>query len=152
MEIVVAAVGRPGSLWAKALDEYERRLRRYLRFRAVAVREASGHRRPEELRAVEAKRLLAALPADATLIALEPSGVLWTSERFAAELRRWLERGRPVAFALGGAHGLGEAVRQRAHAHLSLSPMTFPHDLARLVLTEQIYRALTLWRGEPYHK
>ena len=75
-----------------------------------------------------------------------------SSERFARWMQEARERGRDVAILIGGAFGLGEVVRARASTRLSLAPWTLPHELARLVLAEQLYRAGTLVRGEPYHK
>ena len=91
-------------------------------------------------------------PAQGETIALEVTGECWTTERFARHLgERMLHGSRAITFAIGGADGLPPALSARANLRLSLSAMTLPHRMARLVLLEQIYRALTIIRGEPYH-
>jgi 23S rRNA (pseudouridine1915-N3)-methyltransferase len=87
-----------------------------------------------------------------TLIACDRGGRTLSSEQFAEWLRDRRDTARDVAFAIGGAFGLAESVRRRAEFSLALSPWTLPHELARLVLAEQLYRAGTIVRGEPYHK
>jgi 23S rRNA (pseudouridine1915-N3)-methyltransferase len=85
-------------------------------------------------------------------VALTRGGRAPTSEQFARQVGRWREEARDVAFLLGGAYGLADALIEGAATTLSLSPLTLPHELARLVLLEQLYRAGTIQRGEPYHK
>jgi 23S rRNA (pseudouridine1915-N3)-methyltransferase len=96
--------------------------------------------------------LLRAVPSDALLVALTRDGQEMTSVDFARHLEEWQRRNRDVAFVIGGAHGLDAAVLDAADQRLSLSPMTLPHEIARLTLLEQLYRACTIIRGEPYHK
>jgi 23S rRNA (pseudouridine1915-N3)-methyltransferase len=86
------------------------------------------------------------------LVACDPGGDVLTSEAFAAWLCEQRDAAHHVAFVIGGAHGLSDRVRTQAHRRLSLAPWTLPHELARLVLAEQLYRAGTIARGEPYHK
>jgi len=100
----------------------------------------------------EGERLSKALPSTDLIVACDPGGKSMTSEQFGAWLQEQRERAVDVAFVIGGAYGLGESVRSRARVRLSLAPWTLPHELARLVLAEQIYRAGTIGRGEPYHK
>lgn len=97
--------------------------------------------------------LLAKLDPGARLVALEEKGKSLNSAEFAALIGKWREEGvGEIAFALGGPDGLGDEVRQRASMRLALGPMTLPHGLARIVLAEQIYRALTILAGHPYHR
>jgi 23S rRNA (pseudouridine1915-N3)-methyltransferase len=118
-------------------DDYLARIRRRIRCDEVEVRNAGA--------------LLKALPAGARIVALDVRGRSLTSRDFAGLLAEWADSGDPhVAFLVGGASGLSSAVMGRAHERLSLSPLTLPHRLARIVLVEQIYRALTIQRGEPY--
>ena len=92
-----------------------------------------------------------AVPADAVIVALEVWGKGLGSEEFARKLESWGSTGKGhVAFVIGGAEGIPTAISQRAQFHLSLSPMTLPHRLARVILFEQLYRAMTILRGEPY--
>ncbi|MFI5228891.1 MAG: 23S rRNA (pseudouridine(1915)-N(3))-methyltransferase RlmH, partial [Gemmatimonadales bacterium] len=100
----------------------------------------------------EGERLLAAVPPSAEVVACDLSGRQMTSEQFAAWLQRLRERARDVALVIGGAFGLGDVVKQRASTSLALASWTLPHELARLVLAEQLYRAGSILRGEPYHK
>jgi 23S rRNA (pseudouridine1915-N3)-methyltransferase len=106
-----------------------------------------------ELKAREAELILAALPAAARLVALDQRGAEWASREFAERLRAWRDGGAAaLAFAIGGAEGLGSAVIDRADAVLSLGAMTWPHLLVRGMLLEQLYRAQQILAGHPYHR
>jgi 23S rRNA (pseudouridine1915-N3)-methyltransferase len=152
MRLTIAAVGRlraPGM--EAAFDEYARRLVRYGRFEHVEVREGGGE--SAAARDAEAGALLRATERADVRVVLDERGRLSDSHAFASLLGEWADRGRPhIAFAIGGASGLGAALRDAADHTLSLSPMTLPHEMARVVLVEQLYRACTIRRGEPYHK
>jgi 23S rRNA (pseudouridine1915-N3)-methyltransferase len=105
------------------------------------------------LKAREAALILAAVPAGARLVALDERGVRWGSREFADRLAAWRDGGAAgLAFAIGGAEGLGNAVVERADAVLSLGAMTWPHLLARGMLLEQLYRAQQILAGHPYHR
>lgn len=105
----------------------------------------------EQVRAAEADALLKA-STGCTRIALDVGGLQLSSTQFSEKLENFLARGKPVAFLIGGATGLDPSVREQSDAILSLSPMTFAHRLALVVLAEQIYRAAEISRGGPYHK
>jgi 23S rRNA (pseudouridine1915-N3)-methyltransferase len=106
-----------------------------------------------EIREREGALLLAAAPQRATLVALDARGQTLTSEAFADRLQRWRDSGiDDLAFLIGGAEGLADAVRQKAHLVLSLGAMTWPHLLARGMLLEQLYRAQQILAGHPYHR
>ncbi|HEY7232850.1 MAG TPA: 23S rRNA (pseudouridine(1915)-N(3))-methyltransferase RlmH [Gemmatimonadaceae bacterium] len=154
MRIVVAVVGKPrDAALAAAIREYETRAARYWPVEFKDVREESGRSLPaQQVRERESERLVAALPAGAHVVACELGGVAMTSEEFAKWLQQRREQAKDVAFMIGGAHGLGEAARRVASTRLSLAPWTLPHEIARLVLAEQLYRAGTIVRREPYHK
>jgi len=100
----------------------------------------------------EAARLEVKIPDRTTVVALAREGVGWSSRELARQLEGWLLQGRPLAFLIGGSSGLNSSVIARASARWSLGPLTFPHELARVILCEQLYRAFTILRGEPYHK
>ena len=100
----------------------------------------------------EAELILRAVPPGARLIALDARGAAWTSRDFAKRLAAWRDRGAAIAFAIGGAEGLGRAVIDAADAVLSLGAMTWPHFLARGMLLEQLYRAQQILAGHPYHR
>jgi 23S rRNA (pseudouridine1915-N3)-methyltransferase len=134
---------------------YEERAGHYWKLETEEVDAGSGGsgEGAEAVRGVEGDRLLARIPAGAEVVALTRAGKALGSR----ELARWMEeravyRSREVVFVLGGAFGLGGDVLNRASLRLSLSSMTLPHEVARLVLAEQLYRTGTLLRGEPYHK
>jgi 23S rRNA (pseudouridine1915-N3)-methyltransferase len=105
------------------------------------------------LKAREAALILGALPARARLIALDEHGAMWSSRGLADRLAVWRDQGMAeLAFAIGGADGLGPEVLDRADAILSLGPMTWPHLLVRSLLLEQLYRAQQILAGHPYHR
>lgn len=154
MKLLVASVGRPGRLLAAAIAEYEERVRRYFDLEVLEVsRGGSRGGAGEGARREEGESLLRRLPDDLQRFALTRRGRGMTSLSLARHLEKLGTYGRPgAAFIIGGAWGLSEEVLASARYRLSLSPMTFPHELARLVLAEQLYRAGTIIRNEPYHK
>lgn len=108
---------------------------------------------PAQLQAREAELILAALPPGARLVALDERGAAWSSRALAERLAGWRDQGAAaLAFAIGGAEGLGRAVLERADAVLSLGAMTWPHLLVRGMLLEQLYRAQQILAGHPYHR
>ena len=154
MRLAVAVVGkiRDRGL-ATAIAEYETRAARYWPLEVHEVREEPARGIPADLvREREGERLLARIPPAAQLVACDERGEAMTSERFATWLTDRRDRAQDVGFVIGGAYGLAPAVRDRAHLVLSVAAWTLPHEMARLVLAEQLYRAGTLARGEPYHK
>ena len=155
MKLLLLAIGRVKGAFAEPVAAYEARLRRYFPFEVIELKEQPSHQASgrAEVMAEEGKRILARVPAGYRLVALHREGEGWSSER----LSRWLAEGAVngvpgAAFAIGGAFGLADEVLDRADQRLSLSNLTLPHEMARLVLTEQLYRAGTIARGEPYHK
>ncbi len=153
MAVFVIAVGRARGVLAEAAAEYERRAAHYWSLQTVEVREESARSLPaDQVVAREGERLAARVPAGATVVACDERGESWTSPRFATWLAAQRDAARDVAFLVGGALGLAPGLREGAGVRLALAPWTLPHDLARVVLAEQLYRAGTLARGEPYHK
>jgi len=138
VKIVLVVQGKLKDKGLRALvDDYLGRMKRYARCEEIEVKEAS--------------QLLAAVPSDATLVALEVDGEELSSTALAQRVERWLGRGKGVvAFAIGGAEGLPKEIGERADFRFSLSRLTLPHRLARLILAEQLYRAFSILRGEPY--
>lgn len=154
MKVMLLAVGRPKGELAGPIAMYEERARRYFSFETVEVKEFRS-RRGEATRAMEeeGRSLLARVPPGVELVALHREGRPWSSVRLAEYLAELSVRASPgAAFVIGGAFGLSDEILRRADHKLSLSALTMPHELARLVLAEQIYRAGTIARGEPYHK
>ena len=139
MQYRVVAVDRlRATVFRAACDDYLARLKRYARV--------------EEWEAKDEARLLEAVPEGSRLVVLAERGEEWTSEQLADWTARWEMDGRDVAFAIGGAEGVPEPVLERAERVWSLSRLTFPHELARVLVYEQLYRAYTIRRGEPYHR
>jgi 23S rRNA (pseudouridine1915-N3)-methyltransferase len=153
MRLVVAVVGRPRDPdLASAIRDYETRAARYWPLDVREVREEPARGSAlETVREKEGERLLSAA-AGSRLVACDETGDALTSQQFAEWLQEARERARDVTFVIGGAYGLAQAVRSRADRLLKLAPWTLPHDFARLVLAEQLYRAGTIVRREPYHK
>ena len=143
---------RNGHLRALA-DEYLKRLSRFARCEVVELRESSaaGERACLE---EEGKRITGALASDALAVLLDVSGpTRWSSEELAARVEEWQTRSvREVTFVVGGHLGVSDEVRARADLRWSLSPLTLTHEMARVVLAEQLYRAYTIVRGVPYQK
>jgi 23S rRNA (pseudouridine1915-N3)-methyltransferase len=152
MDIEIVAVGKLRPFYRAAADEYIQRLRRYIRVREHEVREASRAPNPAEQRADEAGRLGSHINPGNTVVALTRDGRSWSSRELAAQLDRWLVSSRPISFVIGGSHGLDPSFSAGFDVRWSLGPLTFPHELARVVVLEQIYRAFTILRGQPYHK
>jgi 23S rRNA (pseudouridine1915-N3)-methyltransferase len=151
VELVLLAVGKLRPSYRDACDDYLRRLGRYQKVQEVEVREASRAPTIAAQRAEEAERLLARRPAGSRLVALARQGTGWSSEELARQVARWQREARPVALVIGGSHGLAPELLASAD-RWSLGPLTLPHELARVVVLEQLYRACTILRGEPYHK
>ena len=154
MQILIAAVGGPrDAALAAAIREYEQRAARYWPLRVLEVRGAGGRQRGEAVKAQEAEQLLGAIPDGARLVLCDERGEALGSTAFAQLVQAERERaGGDLVFMVGGAFGVGATVRSRAWRTLALAPWTLPHELARLVLAEQLYRAGTIVRGEQYHK
>jgi 23S rRNA (pseudouridine1915-N3)-methyltransferase len=153
VKVRLLAIGRDRSgLFAPAVEEYLGRLARTLKLELVELPEARKHAGTPQAREEEGATILAKVKPGERLVALDERGEQTTSVELARRLSRWQERGQDVALVIGGADGLAPAVLEKAAERLSLSRLTLPHRLARLVLVEQLYRAVTILRGEPYHK
>jgi 23S rRNA (pseudouridine1915-N3)-methyltransferase len=153
VKIRVVAIGKDRSgLFAPAVDEYAGRLARYLKFELVEVPEARKHAGTPRAKDEEGEALLARLGERERVVLLDERGAEETSAVFARRVGRWLERAQDVALVIGGSDGLADVIRARSQETIALSRMTLPHRLARVVLLEQLYRAMTILRGEPYHK
>jgi len=158
MRIRIIAVGKiKEKFLQEGLAEYLKRLEPYVKLQVIEI---ADEKRPKisspavESIAIEkeGERILAAIPSGSPMILLEVSGQSWSSEKLAATLREWELSGIMPVFVIGGDIGISPAVRARSTVRLSLSPMTFTHPMARLLIIEQIYRAFRISRGEPYHK
>lgn len=154
MKITFVAVGSvKKKAVADAAADYLKRIKRYAPAEAAEVRDegASPKVPREDVMKKEGQRIIAALGESSYTVVLADNGRQMTSHEFSRFIERLMDQGRKnVSFVVGGAYGLHRDVYDRADLVLSLSAMTLPHDLARLVLYEQVYRAFTIMRGEPY--
>ena len=151
MNILVAAIGKAKPSPERELfASYAARLPWRVDLKEIEIKKESA---VDVRRAREGEALLAAVPEGARIVALDERGKSESSEAFAKRLGRWRDDGvRGVAFLIGGADGLDEAVRKRADAVLSFGALTWPHMLVRALLAEQLYRAHTILTGHPYHR
>ncbi len=156
MRISIIAVGKLKDKYLQAgIETYLKRIKKYSKIELVRIKEEPKPNRSSELKAIEkeGEKIISTLKRGDTLIALTEEGTTFTSPQFAQKLIALRDQtpGRLV-FAIGSGPGLSPSVKRRADLLLSLSKLTFPHQLALLLLLEQIYRALTINEGEPYHR
>jgi 23S rRNA (pseudouridine1915-N3)-methyltransferase len=146
-------VGRDRSGWFEpAVQGYAERVQRHAELDLVELPAAKGALPPADARRREGEALLSKLKPESWLVALDERGTLLDSVELSRLVATARDAGRELVFCIGGDEGLDAPVRERAWKVVALSRMTFPHRLARLVLMEQLYRAFSLLRGEPYHK
>ena len=151
MHIRLLAVGDRQPTWVdSAFEEYAARLPRQWRFRADTL--ATADRRKKDAVEIEGSKLLARLKPAERLILLDERGKQFTSRELADQLERWQSEGDDIVFVIGGPDGVSDEVRQKAHSVWSLSNLTLPHGLARVLCAEQLYRAWSLTTGHPYHR
>jgi 23S rRNA (pseudouridine1915-N3)-methyltransferase len=155
MRLLLLSVGHKAPEWVNSgFMEYAKRMPREARIELVELKpepRASG-KTPQQIMEAEAKRILAALPKGGRFIALDERGSSWSTRQLADRMGQWMEEGGDVAFVVGGADGLHETVKQSAHHLLSLSAMTLPHAMVRVLMAEQLYRAYSLLHNHPYHR
>ena len=152
METTLYAVGKLRPSFREAADDYLKRISRWSPMVEREIREAARAPTAEARRREETGRIEAAIAPRALVVALDRTGAGWSSEELAARLDRWRAGAQPVALVIGGAHGLEPAFPARAAFRWSLGPLTLAHELARVVVLEQWYRAWTILLGMPYHK
>ena len=155
MEFLITAVGTRMPNWVdEAFNEYQKRMPREARIRLVEIKpeKRDGGKTAQQVMGVEAERISAAIPKGAMLIALDERGKSFTSQALAQEMQKWLGAGRDVCLIIGGADGLAPEIKQRAELLWSLSPLTLPHGLVRVMLAEQLYRAHSILQNHPYHR
>ena len=146
MRILILCVGHKMPAWIQeGFQEYAKRMPAEARLELAEVK-------PGRDKAEEGRRLLEALPQRATLLALDERGKGFSTAELAKMMEGWKRDAIQPAFAIGGADGLDDAVKARASRMLSLSPLTLPHQLVRVVLAEQLYRASSILAGHPYHR
>jgi 23S rRNA (pseudouridine1915-N3)-methyltransferase len=155
MRLIIAAVGNRMPAWVRAgFQEYARRMPREPLLELIEVRpeRRSPTMAAERATRLEEARVEAVLPAYCYRVVLDESGLQMTSRELAGTLKNWLEDRRDVAIVVGGADGLTGRFKQSADMLLGLSRMTLPHGLARVLLAEQLYRAISIMHNHPYHR
>lgn len=155
MEVVLIAIGKTNIKFVEeGIKEYEGRLRRYMTFRMEWLRDIKGAGQLAEQRQkeLEGEAILARLQPSDMVILLDERGKEFTSREFALWMEKQMASGRKrIVFVIGGPYGFSQAVYDRAGGKVSMSRMTFNHEMIRLFFVEQMYRAMTILRGEPYH-
>ena len=154
MKITLLTVGRTDVKWVReGLDLYVSRLKHYVPFELVEIPELKNASalREEQIKEKEGQLILEKLKPSAELFLLDERGDQLRSVDFASRLEKKLASGRDLCFVIGGAYGFSQAVYGRADGMLSLSRMTFSHQMVRAIFAEQLYRAFTILKGEPYH-
>jgi len=147
------AIGERMPAWVSAgYTEYAKRLAHDLPLQLVEISTKSRNRDVARAIADEGAAMLAALPKSAHVIALDGRGKPWSSEELAAQLGRWRMLGKDLAFLIGGPDGLAPIALERADQRWSLCPATLPHSLVRIVVAEQLYRAVSQLGNHPYHR
>ena len=154
MKLLIVAVGDKMPAWVEAAyAEYAKRMPREARIELVEVKpEKRGGQSVDRIKALEAARILEKCPKGARLIALDEHGQTPDTKGLAGLMQGWLAEGRDVALVIGGADGLAPELLQKAESKLALSRLTLPHGMVRVLLAEQLYRAMSLLQGHHYHR
>ena len=155
MRVTILSVGHKMPAWIQdGFHEYTRRMPPEIRVELTELKpeERGAGRSVERARAVEGERMLAALPEGATLLALDERGKAFSTQALSVMLADWMRDGSHPVFAIGGADGLDAAVKERADKMFSLSALTLPHGMVRVLLAEQLYRAWSILARHPYHR
>lgn len=156
MKLAILAVGHRMPAWVDAaFDEYAKRMPREMPLQLKELkpaRRSSATGDTARWLQAEAERIEAAVPQGALRVVLDEHGRSFPTRTLADHLQRWRNDGRDIVFIIGGADGLADTVKSRADLLWSLSPLTLPHGLVRVVLAEQLYRAASLLAGHPYHR
>ena len=154
MKLLIAAVGHKMPDWVAAgCNEYIKRMPRELPMSVVEIKpEPRGSKTREQLTAAEKARIVPAIAGCGRIVALDERGKDLTTQQLAQRLEAWMQEGGDTAFLIGGADGLDPELKQGADEMIRLSSLTLPHAMARLVLCEQLYRAVSVVRNHPYHR
>jgi 23S rRNA (pseudouridine1915-N3)-methyltransferase len=155
VKIRILAVGHKMPAWIESgYQEYARRMSADapLELTEIKPEKRAAGSSTERIQKLEAERILAALPAQAMLVALDEHGKQLTTIELSERISRWMQDGAQPCFVIGGADGLDASVKARSDLLLGISRLTLPHGLARVLLAEQLYRAVSLLKGHPYHR
>jgi 23S rRNA (pseudouridine1915-N3)-methyltransferase len=155
MQIHLISIGNRMPSWVQqGYDEYAKRLPRECELVLKEISPGKRTKNSDIARIVkdEGERMAAAIPQSTHIVTLDIPGKPWTTPELAVAMQRWLESGQTIALMVGGPEGLADAIKQRASESWSLSKLTFPHPLVRIVVAEQIYRAWSILQNHPYHR
>ncbi|BEV72860.1 MULTISPECIES: 23S rRNA (pseudouridine(1915)-N(3))-methyltransferase RlmH [unclassified Paludibacterium] len=155
MRITILAVGTKMPRWVDdAFGDYAKRFGRdiSLELKEIKPEKRGGGVTAEKGIAAEHARLMAAIPPRATLVVLDERGRNWTTVQLANQMQQWLQDGQDLCFVIGGADGLSAELKQKADTLLQLSALTMPHGMVRVLLVEQLYRAVSILNNHPYHR
>lgn len=155
MQLALVAIGTGMPGWIQTgFRDYYKRFPTELRLQLIEITASKRTKNTNISRALqeEGERMLAAIPKNSRIIALEIEGDSWDTPTLAIHLKQWQIDSRPVSFLIGGADGLAAECIAKAEQKWSLSALTFPHPLVRIIVAEQLYRAWTLLKGHPYHR
>lgn len=155
MKTLILLIGKTDEDWiSQGIAHYEQRIRRYIPFSIQVIPDLKNRKQlsEEEQRQAEAKLIMEQLQLSDVLVLLDEKGQQFSSRAFAAFIEKMqLQSTKRLVLVIGGPYGFSSEITHRAHHKISLSPMTFPHQLVRIILLEQLYRACTILRNEPYH-
>lgn len=154
MAASVIAIGKMRfAPYRAAADEYLKRLKHYMNIQEIELKSEATPKLSElQIRERESRQMMGLVTPSTFLFVLDERGKLMNSVQFSEVIGRLMAQSQDMAFVIGGAYGHHECLRQRANMVFGLSPLTFPHELARVLVYEQIYRAMTILKNEPYHK
>ncbi len=155
MRIHLLAIGTKMPAWVNTgTEEYTSRMpgQCQLVIREIAAEKRTKNSDLQRIRHIEGEKLLAAIPDGSLVVTLDVRGKPWSTEQLATQLDNWMMSGRDVALLVGGPEGLSPACLQRAEQSWSLSPLTFPHPLVRIIVAEQVFRAWSILTNHPYHR
>jgi 23S rRNA (pseudouridine1915-N3)-methyltransferase len=155
MRIYLLAIGTKMPQWLnKGYEEYSHRMpsKCKLILKEITAEKRNKNSNIETIQNKEARKLLSAIPKNARVIALDSQGTLWSTEKLATRMENWMMSGQDIALLIGGPDGLTPELLNQANEHWSLSNLTFPHPLVRIIVAEQLYRAWTITENHPYHR
>lgn len=155
MKMQLICVGQKMPQWvSQGFQEYSKRLPSHLKLELVEIALPHRHKNADISRLMdeEGEKMLTAITPQTNVIALDERGQLWNTQQLAAQLQQWMNEGNNLALLVGGPDGLSQNCLKRARQKWSLSPLTLPHPLVRVVIAEQLYRAWSLLNHHPYHR
>ncbi len=155
MHIYLIAVGQKMPAWVdQACDQYLKRLPHELQLKTLELPLIKRGKNPDIKRIIrdESENILASIPPGCRLVALDVAGSKVSTEKLASTMQNWMQQAQDIAIVIGGPDGLSADLLQRADQTLSLSDMTFPHPLVRIIIVEQLYRACSILANHPYHR